>query len=70
MIPGRRNSICKGTVRTDKRLIKSLLLRLYTGVSKTKCNKFGGENRLGLEQRKKTTVATGTVRGIHKGFGI
>lgn len=31
-IPGRRNSICKATVRTDKRLIKCLLLMsLYTG---------------------------------------
>lgn len=30
-IPSRRNSICKSTVRTDKRLIKSLLLMsLYT----------------------------------------
>lgn len=32
MIPGKRNSISKGTVRTDKRLINSLLLMsLYNG---------------------------------------
>lgn len=48
MIPGRRNSINKGTVRTDKRLINTLLLMGLKTVSKAKYN-FGTEDRLGLE---------------------
>lgn len=72
-IPGKRNSICKGTLRTDKRLVKSwLLMSLYTSkqIKIQIQHKFGSENRLGSRDKNKSCYGSNFRGGVHKDFGI